>query len=55
MPTDRLIINSIILARTEKDNTAASVMLMLPIQTTASSVKISDVLISGSLCHRFSV
>ena len=41
MPTDRLIINSIIRARTENDNAAASVTLVAPIQNTASSVKIS--------------
>lgn len=39
----------------ENDNTAASVMLILPIPITASSAKVRGVLIFVSLCRYFSV
>ena len=53
MPTDRLIISSIIFANIENDNRAASVMLVAPIANMARSAQMSAESIFNSFLMAF--
>lgn len=53
MPTDRLIISSIIFANIENDNRAANVMLVAPIANMARSAQMSAESIFNSFLMAF--